>query len=124
MILIATDKAVTTYPLVLYSGSHWMNQGMHFKRVIQQKIKQQLTKDYGESQLIFPLIEVRLLFPFYRQKLDLVLDFENGGVSKHLGQIADSMYEWEGPVAKQLGLTPSDVAAIKVKYPSELRLQT
>ena len=27
------------------------------------------------------------------------MDFENGGVSKHLGLIADSMYEWEGCVA-------------------------
>jgi hypothetical protein len=34
------------------------------------------------------------------------------------------MHEWEGPVAEQLGLTPVDVAAIKVKYPYELRLQT
>ena len=56
--------------------------------------------------------------------LDQVLDFENGGVSKHLGQIADSMYEWEGPVAEQLGLTPAEIAAIKLKYPSELGLQT
>ena len=56
--------------------------------------------------------------------LDQVLDFENGGVSKHLGQIADSMYEWEGPVAEQLGLTPAEIASIKLKYPSELGLQT
>ena len=55
---------------------------------------------------------------------DQVLDFENGGVSKHLGQIADSMYEWEGSVAEQLGLTPAEIAAIKMKYPGELRLQT
>ena len=53
-----------------------------------------------------------------------MLDFDNNGVSKHLGQIADSMYEWEGSVAKQLGLTPADVAAIKMKHPGELRLQT
>ena len=58
------------------------------------------------------------------QTLDQVLDFDNNGVSKHLGQIADSMYEWEGPVAEQLDLTPADVAAIKVKHPGELRLQT
>ena len=54
--------------------------------------------------------------------LDLVLDAD--GVPKHLGQIADTMYEWEGPVAEQLGLTPADVAAIKIEYPGELRLQT
>ena len=53
-----------------------------------------------------------------------MLDFENGGASKHLGEIADSMYEWEGPVAEQLGLTPAEIAAIKLKYPCELGLQT
>ena len=58
-----------------------------------------------------------------RQFLDQMLDFENDGVSKHLGEIADSMYEWEGPVAEQLDLTPADIAAIKTKYPDELRLQ-
>ena len=56
--------------------------------------------------------------------LDQVLDFENGGVSKHLGQIADSMYEWEGPVSEQLCLTPAEIVAIKLKYPFELGLQT
>ena len=53
-----------------------------------------------------------------------MLDFENDGVSKHLGLIADSMYEWEGQVAEQLDLTPADIAAIKEKYPGELKLQT
>ena len=52
-----------------------------------------------------------------------MIDVGNGGVSKHLGQIADTMYEWEGPVAEQLGLIPADVAAIKVKHPGELKLQ-
>ena len=56
--------------------------------------------------------------------MDRVLDFEHGGVSKHLGQVADAMYEWEGPIADQLELTKADVAAIKVKYPGELKLQT
>ena len=55
---------------------------------------------------------------------DQVLDFNNGGVSKHLGQIADSMCEWEGPVAEQLDLTPAEIAAIKVKHPGELKPQT
>ena len=55
---------------------------------------------------------------------DHVLDFSSGGVSKHLGQIADHMYEWEGPVAEELCLTQADVAAIKTKYPTELKLQT
>ena len=58
------------------------------------------------------------------QNLEKLLDFNNGGVSKHLGQIADSMYEWEGPVAERLGLTRADIAAIKTKYPGELHLQT
>ena len=56
--------------------------------------------------------------------MDMVIDFDSCSVSKHLGQIADSMYEWEGSVAEELGLTPADVAAIKVKHPGELRLQT
>lgn len=53
-----------------------------------------------------------------------MLDYENGDVPLHLGQIADTMYEWEGQVAEQLGLTLADVAAIKVKHPFELKLQT
>ena len=56
-----------------------------------------------------------------------MLDFEHiSGITKHvhLGRIADSMHEWEGPVADQLDLTPADVAAIKAKYPHDLRLQT
>ena len=47
----------------------------------------------------------------------------SSGVSKHLGRIADSMYEWEGPVAEQLGLTQADIAAIKTKHPTELKLR-
>jgi hypothetical protein len=65
-----------------------------------------------------------LKYYYNRQKLDQVLDFENEGVPKHLGQIADNMHEWEGPIAEQLGLTKADVAAIKTKHPRELRLQT
>ena len=61
---------------------------------------------------------------YNRQKLDQVLDCESGGVSTHLGQIADTMYEWEGPLAEKLGLTRADVAAIKTKHPGELKLQT
>ena len=54
--------------------------------------------------------------------LDQVLDFEHGGVLRHLGQIADSMDEWEGSVADQLGLVLADVAAIKMEN-SKLSLQ-
>ena len=53
-----------------------------------------------------------------------MVDSEYGGVSKHLGQIADAMYEWEGPIAEQLELTEADIAAIKIEHPSKLRLQT
>ena len=56
--------------------------------------------------------------------LDQVVDYSSGGVPKHLGKIADSMSEWEGSIAEQLGLTPAEVAAIKTKHPSELSLQT
>ena len=57
-------------------------------------------------------------------KLDQVLDFDNGDVPLHLGKIADSMHEWEGPVAEQLGLTLVDIAAIRTKHPLDLRQQT
>ena len=60
--------------------------------------------------------------PDHSQRLDQVLDFEHGGVSRHLGKIADSMNEWEGSVADQLGLVPADVAAIKMEN-SKLSLQ-
>ena len=56
--------------------------------------------------------------------MNQVLDFENDDVSRHLGQIADSMHEWEGPIAEHLGLTRADVAAIKEEYPGKLKLQT
>ena len=49
----------------------------------------------------------------YCQRLDQVLDVDSGGVSKHLGQIADSMHEWEGSIAEGLGLTPAEVESIK-----------
>ena len=53
-----------------------------------------------------------------------MLDSENNGAPKHLGQIANNMYEWEGSVADHLGLSKADVAAIKTKYPKELKLQS
>lgn len=52
------------------------------------------------------------------------MDFENNEVPLHLGQIADLMYEWEGSVAENLGLTTADVAGIKQEYPKKLKLQT
>ena len=59
----------------------------------------------------------------HSQILDQVVDCDSGGVSKHLGQIADSMYEWEGPVADQLGLSQVDITAIKTAHPMKFSLQ-
>ena len=56
--------------------------------------------------------------------LDKVIDSDNDGVPKHLGQIADSMAEWEGKIAEELGLTEADVADIKTRCPSRLKLQS
>ena len=58
------------------------------------------------------------------QMLDHVIDSDHGGVLKHLGQIADTMYEWEGRVADSLGLHQCDVAGIKEAHPGKLQLQT
>ena len=58
------------------------------------------------------------------QILDEVIDSGHGGVLKHLGQIAHSMYEWEGPVADNLGLHQADVAKIKEACSGKLELQT
>ena len=55
--------------------------------------------------------------------LDKEIDFCNKGVPKHIGQIAESMAEWEGQIAEELGLTEADVASIKTKHPSNLKLQ-
>ena len=41
-----------------------------------------------------------------------------------LGPIADSIVEWKGPIADELKLTPSDVAAIETQYPQKLKLQS
>ena len=43
---------------------------------------------------------------------------------RHLGQIADSMVEWEGNIADELKLTAGDVAAIKTEHPGKLKLQS
>ena len=56
--------------------------------------------------------------------LDLVLDSDNNGVPKHLGEIADQMSEWEGPIAEWLDLTSSEIAGVKTEHPKKLRLQT
>ena len=53
-----------------------------------------------------------------------MIDADNNGVSKHLGQIADSLAEWEGRIADGLNLTRADVASIRRKYPDDLKLQS
>ena len=42
---------------------------------------------------------------------------------RHLGKIADSMAEWEGPIADELKLRTSDVEEIKTKHHQNLKLQ-
>ena len=44
--------------------------------------------------------------------------------SEDIGRIVKSMYEWEGDVADELGLTVADVASIKTKYRDDLKLQS
>lgn len=55
--------------------------------------------------------------------LDKEIDFCYKGVPKHLGRIARSMVEWEGPIADELELTEAEVASINTKHPSKLNLQ-
>ena len=52
-----------------------------------------------------------------------VIDSGHSGVLRHLGQIADSMYEWEGAIADSLGLHQADVAEIKEAHSGKLKLQ-
>ena len=42
---------------------------------------------------------------------------------EQLNEIADSMAEWEGPIADKLKLRKTDVEEIKTKYPQKLMLQ-
>ena len=52
-----------------------------------------------------------------KKVLDQVLDYASGGaVSDHLGQIANFMDKWEGPVAEKLGLSEANISAIKADY--------
>ena len=53
-----------------------------------------------------------------------MIDANGNGVLKHLGQIADSMAEWEGRISEELGLKPADVASIHTKHPRKLKLQS
>ena len=56
--------------------------------------------------------------------MDKEIDFDSGEVPKHLGRIAYSLAEWEGPIADELELKVSDVEGIKKKYPNNLQLQS
>ena len=53
----------------------------------------------------------------------LVLGVDVEITEKHIGEIADFMAEWEGPIAENLKLRKSDVEEIKAKYPQKLNLQ-
>ena len=55
--------------------------------------------------------------------IETALLVADGVPIEQIGQIADSMYEWEGRVAERLGLTRAEVASIKKKYPEDLNLQ-
>ena len=55
--------------------------------------------------------------------LDKEIDSESDGVPKHLGQVADSMSEWEGPIAEALELSGPVVADIKCQWPKNLKMQ-
>ena len=57
-------------------------------------------------------------------QLDREIDACNNGVLKHLGQIADSMTEWQGRISEELQLTQADVEGICMRYPNRLDLQT
>ena len=59
----------------------------------------------------------------YCQRLDQMIDFDSGGVPKHLGQIAVSMREWEGSISDGFDLTPAEIESIKYKYKDNLELQ-
>ena len=58
---------------------------------------------------------------FYLNLCTIGVDIEIA--EKHIGEIADFMAEWEGPIAENLKLRKSDVEEIKAKYPQKLNLQ-
>ena len=62
------------------------------------------------------------------ERLFYILDMRSKSTTEvsdeHLGQIADSIVEWRGPIADRLKLGASDVAEIEAKYPQRLKLQS
>ena len=77
------------------------------------------------SCYVIGVIFNKFTLPF-KGKLELnkEIDACNNGVPKHLGQIADSMTEWEGRISEELRLKPADVASILKKHPNNLKLQS
>ena len=67
---------------------------------------------------------IEAYFIIGKAQLDKVIDGDGHGVLKHLGQIADSMTEWEGRISDELNLTPADVENIHTKHPRSLKLQS
>lgn len=55
--------------------------------------------------------------------LEKMLDWDNDGVKKDLYEIARHLTEWEVKLVAPLGLTPTEVSDIGVKYPREPELQ-
>ena len=51
------------------------------------------------------LLLIATTFLTGRAQLGKVIDADGHGVLKHLGQIADSMIEWEGRISDELKLT-------------------
>ena len=62
-----------------------------------------------------------MLGKFYLEK---EIDGNSRGALKHLGQIADSMEEWEGAISDGLELTRAEVKSIHTKHPNNLSLQS
>ena len=48
---------------------------------------------------------------------------DEDGVPRHLGQIADFIKEWEGPISENLGLTDAEAVNIKEEYQSKPWMQ-
>ena len=76
---------------------------------------------YNYYIIVFCLSILYLAYPVLGNK---VLDVDSGGVTRHLGRIADKMEKWKGRIAEELGLTRADIAAINTSYPTNLELQT
>ena len=69
-----------------------------------------------------------MLFKFvvnYRKfdPLDQVVDY-GSKAPVHIGQIAERVREWEGPLSDGLDLSPTDVRSIKTMHDRDLKGQT